>query len=88
MDGPVLLQYFQTLRPGSKITTFEVPEWMDNFIRAEAIPQKGYRTNPMNQGGLAPKIVDPHQPGFSVELPSIWTHWLEETAIKGSGTVR
>jgi filamentous hemagglutinin len=61
---------------------------MDDFIRAEAIPQKGYRKNPLNQGGLAPKIVDPHQPGFSVELPSISAEWLQEVAIKGSGKVR
>jgi hypothetical protein len=80
--------YFQTLRPGSKITSFEIPKWMDDFIRAEAIPQKGYRKNPLNQGGLAPKIVDPHQPGFSVELPSISAEWLQEVAIKGSGKVR
>lgn len=34
-------EYFQTLLPGSKITSFEIPKWMDDFIRAEAIPQKG-----------------------------------------------
>ena len=81
-------EYFRQLRPGSRITTFEIPKWMDDFIQAEAIPQAGYRKNPLNQGGLAPKIVDPNQPGRSLELPSIWAEWLQENAIRGSGRVR
>ena len=48
------------------------------MIMESAIPQKGYRTNPLNQGRTAPKIVDPHQPGLSMELLSIWIPWLEE----------
>jgi filamentous hemagglutinin len=80
-------RYFQQLRPGSRITTFEVPQWLDDFIRQEAIPQRGYRTNPLNQGGLAPKIVDPTTPGRSYELPSIWAEWLQEYAVPGSGRV-
>ncbi len=80
-------KYFQSLRPGSNITSFEIPKWMDDFIQGEAIPQVNYRSNSLNQGGLAPKIVDPTTPGRSYELPSIWTKWLEETAIKGSGKV-
>ena len=55
-------------RPGSEITSFEIPEWMDDFIQSEAIPQANYRSNPLNQGGLAPKIVDPFTPGRSYEL--------------------
>jgi len=80
-------KYFQSLRPGSEIVSFEAPKWVDDFIQSEAIPQANYRSNPMNQNGLAPKIVDPTTPGRSYELPSIWTEWLEETAIKGSGKV-
>ena len=80
-------KYFQSLRPGSEITSFEIPKWMDEFIQSEAIPQANYKSNPLNQGGLAPKIVDPTTPGRSYELPSIWAEWLEETAVKGSGSV-
>lgn len=81
-------EYFQSLRPGSKITSFEIPKWLDDFIEAEAIPQFRYNSNPLNQGGLAPKIVDPDQPGRSLELPSVWAEWLQENAIRGSGRVR
>uniref|UniRef100_UPI001F393E31 hypothetical protein n=1 Tax=Shewanella algae TaxID=38313 RepID=UPI001F393E31 len=31
-------EYFQSLRPGSEITSFEIPKWMDDFIQSEAIP--------------------------------------------------
>ncbi|SIO96659.1 hemagglutinin repeat-containing protein [Vibrio spartinae] len=80
-------RYFQSLRPGSEITSFDIPKWMDDFIEESAIPQVNYKSNPLSQGGLAPKIVDPTTPGRSYELPSIWTQWLEETAVKGSGKV-
>lgn len=80
-------QYFLSKRPGAEITSFKIPRWMDEFIQREAIPQAGYRTNPLNQGGLAPKIVDPTTPGRSYELPSIWSEWLDETAVKGSDRV-
>ncbi|WP_232471993.1 hypothetical protein [Vibrio gazogenes] len=83
----VRILYFQILRPGSEITSFDIPKWMDDFIEESAIPQVNYKSNPLSQGGLAPKIVDPTTPGRSYELPSIWTQWLEETAVKGSGKV-
>jgi len=88
IGDPVHAEYFQSLRPGSKIVSFEIPAWMDSFIQENAIPQAGYRNNPLNQGGLAPKIVDPTTPGRSYELPSVWAKWLEETAIPGSGKVK
>lgn len=37
---------------------FEVPQYLDNLIKENAISQKGYKTNPLNQGKTAPKIVD------------------------------
>jgi filamentous hemagglutinin len=64
-----------------------VPVTRGDFIESEAIPQFGYRSNPMNQGGLAPKIGDTTTPGVSYELPPIWAKWLEEVAIPGSGKV-
>jgi hypothetical protein len=60
---------------------------MGDFIDEVAIPQAFYRTNPANQGGLAPKVVDPTTPGRSYELPPIWAKWLQEVAIPGSGKV-
>jgi hypothetical protein len=77
--------HFQSLRPGSSIVSFEVPAWFDAFLKEYAIPQKGYKTNPANQNGLAPKIVDPTTPGLSYVLPPTWSQWLNENVIKGSG---
>jgi hypothetical protein len=85
IGNPEHAQYFLSKRPGAEVTSFEIPKWMDDFIQGEAIPQANYKLNPLNQGGLAPKIVDPTTPGRSYELPSIWSKWLEETAIQGSG---
>ena len=87
IGDPAHAQYFLSKRPGGEITSFEIPKWMDDFIQTEAIPQINYRSNPLNQGGLAPKIVDPTTPGRSYELPPIWSEWLEEAAIKGSGKI-
>ncbi|HHW9100459.1 TPA: hypothetical protein ACU3BL_004442 [Salmonella enterica] len=82
-------QHFLDIRGGNaQVVSFEVPKWMTDFIEENAIPQVGYRTNPLNQGGLAPKIVDPTTPGKSYELPSVWGEWLQEVAIPGSGTVQ
>jgi hypothetical protein len=81
-------EYFsKNLRPGSEIVEFKIPKWLDEFIEDNAIPQLGYKTNLKNQNGLAPKIVDPTTPGTSYELPSIWSKWLEENAVSGSGRV-
>ena len=80
-------QYFLQQRPGARVTTFEVPKWMDDFIQSEAIDQFKYGSNPLNQGGLAPKIVDPTTPGRSYELPGTWAEWLQEYAVPGSGRV-
>jgi hypothetical protein len=80
--------YFQSLRPGSSITSFRVPKWFDDFLVGMSVRQKGYRSNPANQGGNAPKVVDPRQPGMSLELPPIWAGWLNEIVVKGSGSVR
>ena len=80
-------EYFSKLRPGSQIVEFKVPKWFDDFIEENAIPQLGYKTNLKNQNGLAPKIVDPTTPGTSYELPPIWSKWLEENAVPGSGKI-
>lgn len=87
VGDPAHAQYFLSKRPGASISSFEIPQWMNDFIEGEAIPQAGYRSNPANQGGRAPKIVDPSTPGRSYELPAIWAKWLQEVAIPGSGKV-
>ena len=82
-------QHFLDIRGGNaEIVSFQLPKWMADFIKESAIPQAGYRTNPLNQGGLAPKRVDPTTPARTYELPSIWAEWLEEVAIPGSGNVK
>jgi len=85
--GTAHARYFQGLRPGSKIYSFDVPKWFDDFVMEAAIPQGNYRANPANMKGNAPKIVDPHQPGSSVELPPVWSQWLGEYVIPGSGRI-
>jgi len=76
-------KHFQTLRPGSQIYEVQVPKWFDDLLQESAIKQRGYRSNPLNQGGLAPKIVDPTTPGLSLELPPIWSQWLNELGVSG-----
>ena len=75
-------RYFRdTARPGAEIIEFEVPGYFDALIRENLVDQYGYRLNPLNQGGTAPKLVDPTTPGISYELPgSPWISWLEEYA--------
>jgi len=73
-------QYFRnTARPGGEIVEFSVPQYLDDLIKGNLVDQYGYTTNPLNQGGTAPKLVDPTTPGTSYELPSSpWLEWLEE----------
>jgi filamentous hemagglutinin len=74
-----------TRRPGASIYSWEVPKWFDDLIQENAIKQSKYLSNPANQGGLAPKIVDPTTLGVSYELPPLWAKWMEEVTIPGSG---
>ncbi|SHJ56415.1 hypothetical protein SAMN05444401_3302 [Clostridium amylolyticum] len=76
--------YFLSKRgPNAEVVEFDVPKWFDDMLNEYAIPQKGYKSNPLNQGGTAPKIVDPTTPGKSYEIPSPWIQWLEEYATNG-----
>ncbi|QKJ48894.1 hypothetical protein G9394_10115 [Proteus vulgaris] len=59
-----------------------------NLLRKMLFSKEAYRTNPLNQKGLAPKIVDPTTPGDSYEFPNVWAKWLEENAIPGSGKTK
>ncbi|WP_249118861.1 RHS repeat-associated core domain-containing protein [Kosakonia sp. SMBL-WEM22] len=45
-------QHFLDIRGNNaQVVSFKVPKWMTDFIEETAIPQAGYRTNPLNQGG-------------------------------------
>ena len=81
IDGGEHAHYFLEKRRGDAvIVEFEVPKWFDDFLKETAIPQFQYRTNPLNQGGMAPKLTDISTPGNSYELPIPWIEWLEEYA--------
>ncbi|CAM5782451.1 MULTISPECIES: hypothetical protein [Brevibacillus] len=72
-------EYFLQKRGnGAEIVEVEVPKWFDDFVKENAIPQYKYNSNPLNQGGTAPKVVDPSTPGTSYEFPAPWIQWLEE----------
>ncbi|MFS2319315.1 polymorphic toxin-type HINT domain-containing protein, partial [Maricaulis sp. D1M11] len=86
-DPDHALYYLRSRRPGGEIVGFKIPTWLDEFVQTEAVPQLLYRSNPRNQGGMAPRIVDPNQPGRTYELPPVWADWLEEYAVEGSGVV-
>ncbi|OOQ92773.1 pre-toxin TG domain-containing protein, partial [Bacillus cereus] len=76
--------YFKNKRADSYIVEFEVPQYLDNLIKENAISQKGYKTNPLNQGRTAPKIVDKGIfdkygfEGVAYELPDPISRWLVE----------
>ena len=73
--------YFKTLKGGdSYIVEFDIDDWFHNLIQENAIPQRNYRSNQLNQGMSAPKIVDERTPGNSMEFPPIWNEWFEENA--------
>lgn len=83
--------YINNNRPGADIYEFEVPKWLDDMVKEYTIPQAGYKNNPLNQGGSAPKLTDPTTPGTCIEFPAPWIEWIEEYATNGriiSGGVR
>ncbi|WP_452598695.1 RHS repeat domain-containing protein [Pontimicrobium sp. MEBiC01747] len=81
-------RYFQGIRGDeSKIFSFEIPDWLDNMVDEYTIPQPFAKTNPLYQRGLAPKLVDPRQPGTSIEFPNVWGRWFEENIKPRSGTI-
>lgn len=71
-------------RAGGQIYEFKIPKWLDELLLESSIPQSFYNQNVKNQGGLAPKLVDPTRPGQSFEIPPIWAEWFEENIIPGS----
>ncbi|MBO4913411.1 MAG: hypothetical protein J5504_11890 [Butyrivibrio sp.] len=79
IDGGEHAEYFLSKRGGeAQIVEVDVPKWFDDFLQENAIPQVNYKSNPLNQGGAAPKITDITTPGNCYELPAPWVEWLEE----------
>lgn len=76
-------QYFLRNRPDADIYEFDVPKWFDDMVQEYTIPQAGYKSIPLNQGGTAPKLTDPTTPGKCVEFPAPWIEWMEEHATNG-----
>lgn len=82
IDDGAHSQYFLNKRgDDAVILEFDVPKWFDDFLQESTIPQFGAKSNPMNQGGMAPRLTDPSTPGRSFELPAPWIEWLEEYAF-------
>ncbi|MBC2067875.1 hypothetical protein HCA67_08855 [Listeria booriae] len=76
--------YFRdTKRPGGEIIEFKVPKALDDLLHETKVDQYRYTQNPKNQGGMAPKVVDPTTPGDSFEFPAPWVEWIEESAHSG-----
>ncbi|ECB9722140.1 hypothetical protein FL869_13680 [Listeria monocytogenes] len=79
-------KYFKEKRSNSYIVEFEIPKYLDDLIKENAISQNGYKINPLNQGGTAPKIVDKgvfekfNFEGTAYEIPDPITQWLAEYA--------
>ena len=65
------------------VAEFEVPKWLDDMVNEYIVPEKNYRTNPLNQGRCAPKLNDPTTPGRCIEFPAPWIEWIEEYATNG-----
>ena len=79
IDNGEHAEYFLNKRGGdAQIVEVDVPRWFDDSLQENAIPQINYTTNPLNQGGTAPKITDITTPGNCFELPAPWIEWLEE----------
>lgn len=84
VDNGEHANYFRNRRGNNTHTVaWQVPKWFDDLLRDNAVDQYKYRTNPKNQGGVAPKIVDKGTPGLSYELSNPWLDWLEEYGMNG-----
>ncbi|WP_155854885.1 fibronectin type III domain-containing protein [Cellulophaga baltica] len=69
-------------RPNGEIIEFEVPKWLDDKLKQEAIPQYKSGLNTLNDN--SPQIVDYNQPGNPFGIKMSWQTLIEENYIKGS----
>ena len=72
-------------RPGGITIEFEVPKWLDDQLKEEAIPQHRAGSNPLNNN--SPQIVDPLQPGHPFGIKEIWQTLIEDNYIEGSARI-
>lgn len=72
-------------RPGGKIIEFEVPKWLDDKLKAEAVPQHSANSNKLNNN--SPQIVDYNQPGNPFGISKEWQDLIEINYIKGSAKI-
>jgi len=72
-------------RPDGVIIEFEVPKWLDNQMKSEAIPQHRAGSNPLNNN--SPQIVDPTQPGNPFGIKESWQTLIESNYIEGSARI-
>ena len=82
-NGEHAAYYLDNRRTGGDVVEFEVPKWFYDFSDKYTISQVGYKKNPDNQGGMAPKETDLDTEGRSYEMPAPWSEWIEEHAING-----
>ena len=82
-NGEHAQYYVENRRQGADIYEFDVPKWFDDIVQEFAVPQAGYKLNPNNQGGAAPKLTDPGTPGRCIEFPAPWIEWIEEYSSNG-----
>ena len=96
-NGMSHAQYFAQMRanqmltqPGNGASTpvalyqWEMPHWFAKCVDKISVPQKNFSCNANNLNGLAPKIVDPNQPGDSYEFNSPWYKAFEQYAVPNS----
>lgn len=69
-------------RPNGTIVEFEVPKWLDDKLKQDAIPQHKSGSNTLNNN--SPQIVDYNQPGNPFGIKESWQTLIEENYIKGS----
>ena len=72
-------EYFLGIRgEGAYIVEFSLPDWVNESIRQNAIPQDHASQNIFND--YLPKIVDPTKPGLSYQLPPSWLGFIQDVA--------
>ena len=77
--------FLHTSRLGGTIIEFEVPKWLDDKLKMEAIPQHKAGSNPLNNN--SPQIVDYVQPGHPFGIKESWQTQIESNYITGSAKI-
>lgn len=82
-DGGVHAEgYLKNNRPGGEVYEWDMPKWFDDMVNEYIRPQANFKSDPLNQGGLAPSLNDPTKKGVCYEFRSM-LDWIEEYATNG-----